>query len=150
MAVVSRTPDIANVRLDFENGCVANLTASRISMKQMRKLRLFQKDAYISIDFLDKNSQVIRLYDQAEAVAETEREKLMQLDTPDGPRYIHVDMPESEPVNAIKMELETLAESIQQDSSTRVSIEEGYRALRLAHDILEQIQIRNRELLSRS
>lgn len=54
VAVASETPDIANARIEFENGCVANLTASRISLKQMRKVRLFQKDAYISLDFLEK------------------------------------------------------------------------------------------------
>jgi hypothetical protein len=51
VAVMTETPDIANVRIEFNNGCVANLTSSRISMKKMRKMRLFQKDAYIGIDF---------------------------------------------------------------------------------------------------
>ncbi|HAB28202.1 MAG TPA: oxidoreductase, partial [Xanthomarina gelatinilytica] len=54
VSVISDTPDIANARLEFENGCVANLTASRISLKNMRKSRFFQKDAYISVDFLEK------------------------------------------------------------------------------------------------
>src|SRR5690554_7885908 len=53
-AVISETPDIANARIEFENGCVANLTASRISLKKMRKARFFQRDAYISVDFLEK------------------------------------------------------------------------------------------------
>ncbi|MGA1582702.1 MAG: Gfo/Idh/MocA family protein [Saprospiraceae bacterium] len=143
VAVVSSTPDIANVRLEFENGCVANLTASRISLKQMRKLRLFQKDAYISIDFLEKSSQVIRMFDRPEELDASQREQLMQLDTPEGPRFIHIDQPASEPVNAIKMELETLAESILEDSPPRVSIEDGYRALVVAHEIIEQIESRN-------
>ncbi|MGN9422016.1 Gfo/Idh/MocA family protein, partial [Enterococcus faecium] len=54
--VMTETPDIANVRIEFNNGCVANLTSSRISMKKMRKMRLFQKDAYIGIDFLEKKT----------------------------------------------------------------------------------------------
>ena len=58
---MTETPDIANVRIEFNNGCVANLTSSSISMKKMRKMRLFQKDAYIGIDFLDKKTEIIRL-----------------------------------------------------------------------------------------
>jgi predicted dehydrogenase len=61
VAVMTDTPDIANVRIEFDNGCVANLTSSRISMKKMRKIRLFQKDAYIGIDFLNKKTEVIRM-----------------------------------------------------------------------------------------
>ena len=60
VAVMSDTPDIANVRIEFDNGCVANLTSSRISMKKMRKMRLFQKDAYIGIDFLEKKTEIIK------------------------------------------------------------------------------------------
>ena len=61
VAVMTDTPDIANVRIEFNNGCVANLTSSRISMKKMRKMRMFQKDAYIAVDFLEKKTEVIRL-----------------------------------------------------------------------------------------
>ena len=61
VAVMTDTPDIANVRIEFNNGCVANLTSSRISMKKMRKIRLFQKDAYIGIDFLEKKTDIIKL-----------------------------------------------------------------------------------------
>lgn len=146
VAVVSKTPDIANVRLEFENGCVANLTASRISLKQMRKLRLFQKDAYISIDFLDKSSQVIRMYDDPGEVEQSVQDELMQLDTPDGARYIHVNQPASEPVNAIMMELDALADSIQTESPIRVSIEDGYQALAVAHEIIDRIATRNETL----
>src|SRR5499433_3154768 len=60
VAVMTDTPDIANVRIEFDNGCVANLTSSRISMKKMRKMRLFQKDAYIGIDFLNKKTEIIK------------------------------------------------------------------------------------------
>ena len=61
VGVMTETPDIANVRIEFNNGCVANLTSSRISMKKMRKIRLFQKDAYIGIDFLNKKTEIIKL-----------------------------------------------------------------------------------------
>ena len=64
--VISNTPDIANARIEFENGCVANLTASRISLKNMRKTRFFQKDAYIAVDFLTKKVEVVKMKDAPE------------------------------------------------------------------------------------
>lgn len=138
--VVSDTPDIANARIEFENGCVANLTASRISIKQMRKVRLFQQDAYISLDFLDKQAQIIRLFD--EFAPDLPHTDLMSLDTPRGKKLLQMQAPEIEPVNAIKMELESLATSIRQDSVPPVSIEDGYKALRLAYAIIEEIEQR--------
>ena len=134
VSVVSDTPDIANVRLEFENGCVANLTASRISMKQMRKVRLFQQDAYISLDFLEKNTQVIRLYDEGAADLPQDA-SLLDLQTKNGKKHIHIHMPKTEPVNAIQMELETFADSILQNKKPRVSIHDGYHALKVAHQI---------------
>ncbi len=139
VAVVSNTPDIANVRIEFENGCVANLTASRISLKQMRKVRLFQHNAYLSLDFLEKQAQVVRLFDKGSDQL-PEGGSFMELPTAKGKKLIHVSMPEIEPVNAIKMELETFAESIRTNTLPRVSIEDGYRALKLAHEIDRQIE----------
>jgi hypothetical protein len=139
VAVVSNTPDIANARLEFANGCVANLTASRISLKQMRKLRLFQKDAYISLDFLEKNAQVVRLYDQNDPTAPASG-NVFELETPAGKKKISVEMPPIEPVNAIKMELEALAHSIETGSDVKVPLEDGYRALKVAYQILEKIE----------
>jgi len=136
--VVSDTPDISNVRLEFENGCVANLTASRISMKQMRKIRLFQQDAYISMDFLEKNTQVIRLYDDTSDLPTDTN--LMELQTNTGKKHIHIHIPETLPVNAIQMELETFAESILQNKKPKVSIEDGYRAMKIANQIIEAIK----------
>ncbi len=144
VAVVSDTPDIANARIEFANGAVANLTASRISLKQMRKVRLFQKDAYISLDFLDKQAQVVRLYDAAGA---PESVRDMELDTPHGKKYIQISAPAIEPVNAIKMELETFAHSITANTPPRVSIEDGYRALQLAYRIIGEIEQRTQNLL---
>jgi predicted dehydrogenase len=146
VAVVSNTADICNARIEFENGCVANLTTSRISMKQMRKIRLFQKDAYISLDFLEKNAQVVRLFEKTNDTSAVHGEDLMELETNDGTKYIHLSMPEIEPVNAIKMELEALAKSIQHDSRPVVSIEDGYKALDLAYRIMKQIEERNHSL----
>lgn len=141
VAVVSDSPDIANARIEFANGCVANLTASRISVKQMRKVRLFQRDAYISLDFLDKQAQIIRLFDQADAnLPETD---LMELETPRGKKLLHMQAPEIEPVNAIKLELESLAESIERDTRPPVSIQDGYQALKLAYQIIAEIERRS-------
>ncbi|MDG2418940.1 MAG: Gfo/Idh/MocA family oxidoreductase [Saprospiraceae bacterium] len=137
--VVSDTPDIANVRLEFANGCVANLTASRISMKQMRKVRLFQPDAYISLDFLEKNTQVVRLYDEGSPDIPQDA-NLMDLQTNNGKKHIHIHMPQTESVNAIQLELETFAESINQNKKTKVSIDDGYRALKVAHEIIKAIE----------
>ena len=138
VAVVSNTPDIANARIVFENGCVANLTASRISLKQMRKLRFFQKDAYVSLDFLEKKAQVVRLYDEG-SLDKSIAENMMSLDTATGKKYIGIDMPDIEESNAIKMELETFAESIRNNTPPRVGIKDGYRALELAHRIIEEV-----------
>lgn len=145
VAVVSETPDISNARIEFKNGCVANLTASRISLKQMRKVRLFQRDAYISLDFLEKQAQVVRLYDQ-DASKLPEDANLLELDTPRGQKLIHIDAPKIEPSNAIKMELETFASSINENRSPKVSIEDGYNALKLAHEIIREIRRRGQGL----
>jgi hypothetical protein len=138
VAVVSETPDIANARIEFANGCVANLTASRISMKQMRKVRFFQRDAYVSLDFLDKNAQVVRLYDQ-DAPNLPQEANLLEWHTPQGVKMLHIDMPPIESVNSIKMELESFAESIIHQTTPKVSIEDGYQALKLAYEIIGEI-----------
>ena len=135
--VVSETVDIANARIAFENGCVANLTASRISLKQMRKIRLFQKDAYISLDLLDKEAQLIRLFDQGDSIPEGGQQ--FELKTQKGDKTIHMDMPTIEPINSIKLELETFAECIQKDQRPKVNAEDGYKALALAYRISETI-----------
>ncbi len=141
VAVVSNTLDIANVRIEFKNGCVANLTASRISLKKMRKLRFFQKDAYISLDFLDKEAQIVRLYDK-ETVDISPDFPVFELETDQGTKLIHVEMPDIAEVNAIQSELEALVLSIQKDQPTRVSLYDGYRALKIAHQIMADIDAR--------
>lgn len=144
VAVVSDQPDIVNARIEFKGGAVANLTASRISLKNMRKVRLFQPDAYISLDLLEKESQIVRLFD-ADAVL-PENGQQFPLETPKGPRIIHVDQPDSGPINAIQMELESLADSIMQEKPAAVSIEDGYRALELAHRISAAVEANQRQL----
>ncbi|MEL6720167.1 MAG: Gfo/Idh/MocA family oxidoreductase [Bacteroidota bacterium] len=141
VAVVSDNIDIANARIEFENGCVANLTASRISIKQMRKMRLFQQDAYVSLDFLEKKAQIIRLED------EKNTETAFSIPTKQGERWMTMKQPDIEPVNAIKMELSTFATSILTNTLPKVSIKDGYKALHLAHQILEDIQVHREKAL---
>jgi hypothetical protein len=136
VAVISKTEDIANARIEFENGTVANITASRISMKPMRKFRLFQNDCYISMDFLEKKSEIIRLLDSNDS----NRENLMELETGSGKRYLEFTVPESSPVNAIKTELKLFADSIIQNTASSVPLYDGVVALELAHDILAEIE----------
>ena len=130
------TPDIANVRMEFNNGCVANLTSSRISMKKMRKMRIFQKDAYIGIDFLNKKSEIISLN---HSDAETEGFSF-EIETRSGIKSILVRNPDVPDVNAIRMELEKFTESVLQNKPTLVSELDGYRAMDIAHQILQKIK----------
>ena len=141
VAVLSHTPDIANVRLEFANGCVANLTASRISMKQMRKMRLFQPDHYLSLDFLEKNAQIVRLFEQ-NAPGLPPQEQLMEFETSAGKKWLHLQMPETAPVNAIQRELETFHEAIVNHTEPVVTLQDGFEALKLAHRILKEIEVR--------
>lgn len=138
VAVVSNTPDIANARITFSNGSIVNLTASRISMKQMRKMRLFQKDAYIGLDFLDKTAQVIRLQDGAH-LSEEELKEEMLLETLQGKKIIKIEEPPIPENNAIQMELESFAESILAGKPPKVSVRDGYKALQLAYLIIDKI-----------
>lgn len=144
VSIISNNPDISNVRIEFENGAVANLTASRISLKQMRKLRIFQPDAYISLDFLEKNAQIVRLYEEEPA---DKQGTLMSMDTQNGPRFIEIEMPEPKEINAIQMELELFADAIINNTPTAVTGEDGYNALELAFQILEEIDAHTQRAL---
>ena len=134
VAVMTDTPDIANVRIEFNNGCVANLTSSRISMKKMRKVRLFQKDAYIGIDFLEKKTEVIKLRHP-----EDKNVFSFDIETPNGIKTIAIANPEIPEVNAIKKELEEFVSAIENDSQPIVNEIDGYRAMEVAHQILQKI-----------
>ncbi len=134
VTIVSRTPDIANARIEFENGCVANVTASRLSLKQMRKVRLFQSDAYVSMDFLEKKAEIIRLFSEGEA-ADMDKDSLMKLDTAADPKYLQLSAPEPPAVNAILTELNELAIAIHGNKTPPVSLADGLEALRVALQI---------------
>jgi predicted dehydrogenase len=134
--VISDTTDIANVRIEFLNGCVANITSSRISLKKMRKIRIFQKDAYISVDFLDKKYELIKIKPETEVRGILD----IPIDLPNGgQKIISIESPEVKPINSILFELEAFKESILHNTPTAVSQEDGRRAVEVAHEILKKI-----------
>src|SRR5688500_12430552 len=134
VGVMTETPDIANVRIEFDNGCVANLTSSRISMKKMRKMRVFQKDAYIGIDFLNKKTEIIKLKEPQDSNVFA-----FDIETPTGKKTIAVANPEVPEVNAIKKELEEFVNAIVNNTKTIVSEIDGLMAMDVAHKILGKI-----------
>lgn len=134
VSVISSTPDIANARIEFYNGCVANLTASRISLKNMRKSRFFQKDAYISVDFLEKKSEVVKMKD----VPENPDDFAMILQNAEGvKKQIYFNNPTIAPNNAILDELETFAYAIKNNTTPIVTLAHGSKALQVAQSIIE-------------
>ncbi|HEX3024450.1 MAG TPA: Gfo/Idh/MocA family oxidoreductase [Chitinophagaceae bacterium] len=134
VAVMTDTPDIANVRIEFNNGCVANLTSSRISMKKMRKMRLFQKDAYLGIDFLQKKTEIIKLKQPDDKNVFS-----FDIETPNGKKTIAVANPDILQTNAIKLELESFVNAINNNTATVVSEIDGLLAMEVAHQILEKM-----------
>jgi predicted dehydrogenase len=134
VAVMSDTPDIANVRIEFDNGCVANLTSSRISLKKMRKTRLFQKDAYIGIDFLEKKAEVIQINSPGDKNVFT-----FDIETNNGIKTIAIANPPVADGNAILMELQAFKDAIFNNTETPVTIIDGFRAMDVAHQILDKI-----------
>ncbi len=139
IAVISDTPDIANARLQFENGCVANVTASRISQNKMRKMRLFQRDAYISIDFAQGLAEVFRLIDEQTPNVKSTM-MLGKIDQGRHKRIIVYEQPEVQEVNALKYELERFVESVQKNLEPPVSGRDGLHALEVAQEILQKIE----------
>jgi predicted dehydrogenase len=134
VSVISDSPDIANARLEFENGCVANITSSRISMKNMRKSRFFQKDAYISVDYLDKVCEVVKMKDAPEIPGDFD----MILQNAEGiKKQIYYDNPTIEPNNAILDELETFADAINNNTDPIVTLEQATEALKVAYQIID-------------
>ena len=140
IAVISETPDIANARIEFENGCVANLTASRISLKNMRKSRFFQKDAYISVDFLEKKCEVVKMKEAPDVPGDFD----MILQNAEGvKKQIYFANPDVEQNNAIFAELESFADAITTDQQTVVTLEQGTEALRVAYQVIDCFEKNN-------
>jgi predicted dehydrogenase len=139
VAVVTDTADIVNARLEFDNGCVANLTASRISLSPMRKARFFQRDAYISVDFLNKKTEVARL----QTIHGSSKPSIFPILEPGNgkeAKQIHFETPEVKPTNAIQAELESFAKAIIENTTPLVTISDGYFSLKVAHQILEKVE----------
>lgn len=134
VGVAGKSADICNARITFKNDTVANLTASRISLKQMRKLRLFQRDQYMAMDFLNHEVQVVKLLH-----TEPHDMLTMKLELPDGDRWIAAENPDVIKHNAIEMELREFGEAIANRSTTGVTFEQGARAVEVASRIMEQI-----------
>ncbi|MEI8279714.1 MAG: Gfo/Idh/MocA family oxidoreductase [Bacteroidota bacterium] len=140
VSVISETSDIANARIEFDNGCVANLTSSRISLKKMRKMRVFQRDAYIGIDFLEKKTEIIRLKESGGIGGMMD----FPIEMGNGDKkIISVQLPEVGNSNAIRMELAEFAEAILNDRPVRVSVYDGYQAMDVAHQILKKMSLHN-------
>ena len=141
VSVVSDTPDIANARIEFNNGCVCNLTASRMSLKNMRKSRIFQKDAYISIDYLKKKTEIIRLKNIKPSEEIDPLAVILDLGKGKRKKQIYFENPNIEKNNAIKDEFISFANAINDDIEPEVSITDGLRALELAVVILEKMKL---------
>ena len=140
VSVISQSPDIANARIEFENGCVANLTASRISLKNMRKSRFFQRDAYISVDFLEKSVEVVKMKDAPEELGQFD----MVLQNAEGvKKQIYFENPSVEPNNAILDELNSFAKAIAENSTPIVSLDQGKQALKVALQVIESFDTTN-------
>ena len=137
VAIISETPDIANARIAFENGCVANLTASRISLKNMRKARFFQKDAYIAVDYFSKSAEVVKMENAPENVGDFD----ILLENAQGKKKrVFFDNPKILEVNAILMELECFADAIANNTAVIVSLEQGKNALDVALQITALVE----------
>lgn len=139
VAIVSEEPDIANARLEFDNGCVANLTASRFSLKNMRKTRFFQRNAYISVDFLKKAAELVKMRD----IEGDPDPFAMSIDLGEGKgtKEIFFEKPKVEENNAILDELKSFADAIQNNTKPPVTVEDGYKALNIAHKIIAKLNI---------
>lgn len=145
VAIVNQTPDITSARIEFENGAVANLTASRISLKNMRKHRIFQKDAYITIDFLEKKTDIVRIHD----VKGTPDPFAMTLELADGScKQITIEQSGITKINAIKTELESFNKAIVNNTEPPVTIKDGVKALKVCYLILDELN-RHQDLLQK-
>ena len=140
VAVITETPDIANARIEFENGCTANLTASRMSMKKMRKSRFFQKNAYITVDYQEKISNIIHMRDYVPEDDLDVMPLILDLGKERGKKRIFIDRPAEIHVNAIQMELSLFVQSILENRECEVTVDDGYKALEVAYQIMDNFQ----------
>ena len=136
VSVISNSPDIANARIEFHNGAVANLTASRISLKNMRKLRFFQKETYISVDLYNKKVEVVKMIDPPNKLDEF----ALTIENAEGKKkQILFETPKIVNYNAIQIELENFANSINNGKKAIVSLEDATKALKVAYSIISSM-----------
>ena len=140
VAVISDNPDICNARLEFDNGCVANLTASRISLKNMRKSRFFQKNAYITVDFLERKTDMVLIQDPD---PNDPFGVIIHPGNDKNPKQLVFEKPSVVESNAIMEELKSFAHSIRTNSLTAVTVEDGHDAMQVAYQILDQLKYSN-------
>lgn len=138
IAVVSGHIDIANARLEFANGSVANVTASRISQKKMRKMRLFQKDTYITLDFIKGVSDIYRLVPPKE-VSKNYLLSFGEMGVGDKKKMIVYEQPEMQEVNALKYEIDLFVETVETGKEPIVRGYDGLQALKVADQIITKI-----------
>jgi predicted dehydrogenase len=142
VGVISKNIDIANARIQFKNGCVANVTASRISTKKMRKMRIFQPSAYISLDFVEGFSEIYNISnsEQKNFKDGTLAFSLGQIDSIEGEKSIKYNKLQRTGVNPLKHELTSFVESISAKIPPIVSGQEGLAALKLANQVMQKIE----------
>ncbi len=141
ISVVSDEIDIANARITFKNGAVANVTASRISQNPMRKLRIFEKDAYVSVDFATKQSELFRLVSAEEVSKSSSLQfNLGEIDRAEKKLNIIYERPDADDINPLKHELELFRRVVVLSEKAVVSGEDGLAALRVTDRILALIK----------
>jgi predicted dehydrogenase len=141
VSIVSTNEDIANCRLKFENGCIANVTASRISAKKMRKMRFFQPNAYISIDFLEGITEMYYVQKKGQEIPETGLAfSLGKIEMGDEKKDIHYARLAKKDINPLNYELQLFCQSIINDTEPAVTAEDGRRAIKIANMIMNSIQ----------
>ena len=145
--VMTKSIDIANARIEFEDGAVANITASRISMKRLRKIRFFQEDKYISLDYqaqevqVIEKSEILKMIHKISPTAQDEK----NLEPDKMVKYYKLPIKQIEP---LKAELQSFANAVILDRRPLVNGEDGYKALKVAHQIMEKIDKRLQEFKS--
>jgi predicted dehydrogenase len=127
--VLTKTIDMANVRLEFENGCVANVTASRVSPKRLRKIRVFENNLYMSIDYMRQSIKIYKVKDGLAPDRKVAWSDMMEMDS--------FPMEKKEPLGS---ELRSFVDSINGKKKTEVTVYQAYEALKIVLDIEKQIE----------
>ena len=139
VAVVSDHIDIANARIVFENGAVANVTASRISQKKMRKMRMFQRDTYIALDFVTGVSEIYRLI-PPDSQSSADSISFGEIGVGEKKKKLIYEQPQPKELNALEYELELFVNSVAENKKPVVSGVDGLKALKVAQIIIQKIE----------